>query len=165
MAWTTPVTPVTLTTITVAWAQQTVVDNLNWLRAITGGASPPGSGYSLESVGVAATGWVQHVRRTGDTMSNDLVLTRSGAGSPATGYLILGNSSAYYLGFDGAKHVLQTPRLDINGDVYVSRTVLGSPGIGFIILGNNPAHFIGFDGTNVVADSSRIWTDANTGLV
>lgn len=165
MAWTLPTLPVTLTTITTAWAQQTIVDNLHWLRAMTGGASPPGSGYSPESVGVAATTWTQKVNKNGDTMAYDLYVTRSAGGSPATGYLILGNNLAYYLGFDGAKHVLSTPRLDVFGDLYVSRQIAGFPSTGYIVLGSDPAHYVGFDGGNIVADGARVWTDVNTANV
>lgn len=52
-----PQPPTAGTTITVAWAQSNVVDLLNWLRALTGGADPPGANYVPVSISPAAASW------------------------------------------------------------------------------------------------------------
>ena len=57
MAWTSPIQPISGTTITVAWATTTIVDNLNWLRVMTGDASPPGVGYIARAISSTATAW------------------------------------------------------------------------------------------------------------
>jgi hypothetical protein len=160
MAWSTPQVPVPGTAITSAWAAQTVVDNLNWLRAMTGQASPPGSGYVAESSSVGMTAWVQMVRRNGDQMANDLMVTRSLLGHAEQGYLFLGNSTANFFGFDGAKHVFQTPGISIDNDVTISRRA--APTTGYIVLGSGgPGHFFGWDGTNHVINGSAVWFDGN----
>jgi hypothetical protein len=161
VSWSSPITPVSGTVITVAWATSSVVDPINWLRAMTGGADPPGSDYSITSVNTTGTTWVQKVSKAGDTMTSDLQINRSGLAAPTTGYLILGNATSYYVGFDGGKHVISTPRMDVQNDLYVYRAA--NAATGYVILGNDPAHYIGFDGTNIAADGSKVWTDANTG--
>lgn len=172
MAWTSPVVPISGTTITVAWAQSNVVDLLNWLRQMTGGADPSASDKVLISLSPTTTTWglvpdaalqTPKVSRSGDTMTGDLQVNRNGSAAPTTGYLILGNNTAFYVGFDGTKHVINTPRLNVTNDLYVDRSQAGSPTTGFVILGNNAAHYVGFDGTNVVADGSKIVTLANDG--
>lgn len=171
MAWSSPITPVSGTVITVAWAVTSVVDPVNWLRTLTGGGDPPAANRVVVSASTSSTNWSQvptdaladggvtdvkmqnqKVNRAGDTMTGDLVLTRTGF--VTTGYLILGNNTAFYLGYDGTKHELRTGRLDVLGDLYVYRSVAGAAGTGFLILGNNAANFLGFDGTKLVASGS-----------
>lgn len=130
MAWSAPTTPVSGTVITVAWAQSAVVDPINWLRTMTGGADPPAADYSITSTGTTATGWVQKVNRSGDTMTSDLQVNRSGLSTPTLGYLILGNNSSYYLGFNGTGHVLATPGLQVTGEITLD------PSIGVTLGGN-----------------------------
>jgi hypothetical protein len=153
-----PVVPVSGTVITVPWAT-TIINAINWLYGLTGSANPPGAGYSIDSVSTTATTWVQKVNRGGDTMTNDLQVNRSALAAPTTGFLVLGNDTAKFFGFDGTTHVLATPRFDIRNDLYVYR--VGTPAQGYVILGNNAAHYVGFDGTNIVADGSQIRTVAN----
>jgi hypothetical protein len=93
-------------------------------------------------------------------MTGDLGVNRSGAGAPATGYLVLGNNTLYYFGMEGSRHFLSTPRLDVNSDVLTYRN--GATTTGFVLLGQAGTHYIGFDGSVIVADGSRVHTDANT---
>lgn len=170
MAWSSPITPVSGTVITVAWAVTSVVDPINWLRALTGGADPPAANRVVVSLSTSTSAWVQvptdaiadgavtdvkmgtqKVTRAGDTMTNDLILTRSGG---TTGYLILGSNTAFYFGYDGSKHVLRTGRLDVLGDLYVYRDVAGAATTGYLILGTSASNFIGFDGTKLVTSGS-----------
>lgn len=160
MPWSVPTTPVSGTAITVAWATSSVVTPLLWLRALMGNGDPPGAGYSVDSLSTTTTTWRQKVNREGDTMTGDLMVNRTGSAAPTTGFLVLGNDTAKFFGFDGTTHVLVTPRFDIRNDLYVYR--VGTPSQGYVILGNSAAHFVGFDGANVVADGNKIWTDANT---
>jgi len=174
MPWAAPVVPIAGTVITVAYATGNIVNPINWLRQMTGGADPGLANRALISSGPTTTTWgllpdiamaTQKVTRTGDTMTGDLQVNRSAQTSqPLQGYLILGANAAYYFGYDGGKHVLNTPRLNVTNDVYVDRASGGNATIGYVILGNNAAHFVGFDGTNTVADGSPIWTDANSPL-
>lgn len=115
MPWSTPVTPVSGTVITVAWAQSSVVTPVNHLRAMTGAADPPAAGYSIESTGTTGTQWTEKVTRTGDVMRGDLQVNRAVVSQPTTGYLVLGNNTAWYVGFDGSKHVISTPELNVTG--------------------------------------------------
>ena len=57
MAWNTPVTPVPGTVITTAWAQGTIIDNLSWLRVLTGNGDPPGTGYVGRSTSSTGVSW------------------------------------------------------------------------------------------------------------
>lgn len=57
MTWTAPVSPVSGTVITVAWATANVVNPQNWLRLMTGNADPPGSFYVVVSSSPSATAW------------------------------------------------------------------------------------------------------------
>ena len=57
MSWTTPTNPVAGTVITVAYAVANFVNNLIWLRALTGSADPPGSNYTIRSTSTSATDW------------------------------------------------------------------------------------------------------------
>jgi len=57
MPWTPPITPVAGTVITVPWADSSVVNPINWLRAMTGGADPAGSNLALYATGPSATAW------------------------------------------------------------------------------------------------------------
>lgn len=66
----------------------------------------------------------QKVNRTGDTMTGDLQVNRSGSGAPTQGYLILGNNAANYIGFDGVRHVLQ------GGEVWIATGDLVMTGSG-----------------------------------
>lgn len=168
MPWSPPIPPISGSVITVAWAQANVVDTITWLRQLTGGVDPGASNKVLVSNGPTSTAWgqvpdvalaVPKVSRTGDTMTGDLQVNR---GSGPTGYLILGNNTAYFFGFDGSQHVLQTPQLTVGGDVYVNRAA--TPTQGYVILGNSAAHYVGFNGIEILADGSPVWTDANAPL-
>lgn len=130
MAWASPTTPVSGTVITVAWAQSSVVDPINWLRTMTGGADPPGSDYSITSTSTAATTWTQKVTRAGDVMTGDLQVNRNGSAAPTTGYLILGNNTSYYFGFNGTGHVLATPGVQVTGEITLD------PSMGVTLGGN-----------------------------
>ena len=57
MAWTTPTNPVAGTVITVAYAVTNFINNLNWLRGLTGSADPPGSSYTIRSTSTTSTDW------------------------------------------------------------------------------------------------------------
>ena len=57
MAWTTPTNPVAGTVITVAYAVTNFINNLNWLRGLTGSTDPPGSNYTIRSTSTTATDW------------------------------------------------------------------------------------------------------------
>lgn len=57
MAWNAPATPVAGTIITVAFWNTNGRDNLNWLRALTGNADPPGSDYVIVSDSTTGTSW------------------------------------------------------------------------------------------------------------
>ena len=57
MAWTTPTNPVAGTVITVAYAITNFINNLNWLRGLTGNTDPPGSNYTIRSTSTTATDW------------------------------------------------------------------------------------------------------------
>lgn len=57
MAWSTPVAPVSGTVITVAWAVANIVTPINWLRTMTGGTDPPGTGYMVTADSTTATTW------------------------------------------------------------------------------------------------------------
>lgn len=58
MAYGTPTDPVAGTVITVAYAVANLLDPIRALRAFTGGADPPGTGYVVESSSTSATSWV-----------------------------------------------------------------------------------------------------------
>jgi hypothetical protein len=167
MAWSTPVTPVSGTVITVAWATSAVVDPVNWLRRLTGNADPPGAGHVALSTSTTLAGWFDlttalaaKLSDAGDTMTGDLQVNRSSVAAPTTGFLILGNDTAKYIGYDGAKHVVVTPRMDVQNDLFVYRA--SATTTGYTVYGAPGTHFVGFDGTNIVADASRVHTDANT---
>jgi hypothetical protein len=57
MPWSAPVSPVSGTVITVAYATANIVNPLNWIRQLTGGADPPGSSYVVISSSTSATAW------------------------------------------------------------------------------------------------------------
>lgn len=57
MPWTTPVSPVAGTVITVAWATANVVNPQIWLRLMTGNADPPGASYVVVSSSPSSTAW------------------------------------------------------------------------------------------------------------
>lgn len=57
-AYGTPTDPVTGTVITVAYAIANLLNPIRALRALTGGADPPGTGYVVESTSTSATSWV-----------------------------------------------------------------------------------------------------------
>lgn len=81
MAWTSPVQPISGTVITVAWATSTIVDNLNWLRALTGGADPPAANRIIRSTSTSATTWDQV---TTDCIANSAVTNDKIAGDTIT---------------------------------------------------------------------------------
>jgi hypothetical protein len=114
MAWSTPTAPTAGTTITVSWATTNLIDNLSWLRRLTGNADPTAANQVLVSSGTTLAAWgtlpdaamaVQKVTRAGDTMTGDLAVTRSGIGSPGSGYVFLGNTGPY-IGYDGSNVVI-----------------------------------------------------------
>lgn len=57
MAYGTPTDPVGGTVITVAYAVANLLDPIRWLRALTGGADPPGTNYVVRSTSTSATEW------------------------------------------------------------------------------------------------------------
>lgn len=57
MAWSTPQSGTAGAVITAAWSTANVVNPLNWLRALTGGADPPGSGYMVTSDSASTSTW------------------------------------------------------------------------------------------------------------
>jgi hypothetical protein len=87
MAWTSPATPVAGTAITVAFYGTNIKDNLNWLRALTGGGfDPTMAGQVLLSTGVAATVWTQSPTIAGN-------VTISGTGAISSSLTVGGNLS------------------------------------------------------------------------
>ena len=92
MAWTTPTNPVAGTVITVAYAVTNFINNLNWLRGLTGNADPPGTGYMVTSDSTTATSWKNGttailavlgyvpVNKAGDSMSGNLSFSDNGEG-------------------------------------------------------------------------------------
>ena len=160
MAWSTPQVPVPGTAITSAWAAQTVVDNLNWLRAMTGQASPPGSGYVAESSSVGMTAWVQMVRRNGDQMANDLMVTRSLLGHAEQGYLFLGirrriSSASTARNTSSRRRGSASTTTSRSPAELRRRPGTSSWGVA------GPGHFFGWDGTNHVINGSAVWFDGN----
>lgn len=57
MAWTAPVDPTGGTIITVSYFVTNALDNLRWLRLLTGNADPPGSSYVVVSDSTTGTTW------------------------------------------------------------------------------------------------------------
>jgi hypothetical protein len=57
MAWTDPSNPVSATVITVAYAVANLLTQIRWLRTLTGGADPPGTGYMVSSDSTTVTSW------------------------------------------------------------------------------------------------------------
>jgi hypothetical protein len=95
VAWTDPVDPVSNTVITVAYAVANLLTQTRWLRILTGGTDPPGTGYVVTSDSVSGTSWktgstaitgvlgYAPVNKTGDTMSG--VLNAPGFQAGASG--------------------------------------------------------------------------------
>lgn len=170
MPWSTPMAPVSGTVITVAWASANIIDPLGWLRLMTGNADPPGPDYVVVSNSSVVTGWakvpenalaVPKVTRSGDTMTGDLTVSRSGSAAPTEGYLYLGqNSGLRYLGYTGTGYVLRDAGLEIGGDVAVYRP--SALGTGFIHFGNVP-HSLGWDGSKFTFDGQTAWHAGNDG--
>lgn len=177
MPWSSPVNPTPGTVITAAQAIANWIDQVRWLRLLTGNADPPGTAYVVVSDSVSGASWkkvpgdaiadgavsdaklaVAKLNRAGDATTGDLYVTRAGG---ATGYLILGNNAAYFVGFDGSQLSLRAPSVAVPSDLYVYRNA--AQNTGYLILGNNPAHFIGFDGTNVTTETGKVWTVGNDG--
>ena len=145
-------------------------DNVAILDARTGGdpgaankwivsSGPVGAAWSDRAAEVLAAIGFTPVNKAGDTMTGDLSVRRTA--TPGQGYLILGNNTAYFVGFDGSALVLQAPNVFIPSDTYIYRA--GAPTTGFIALGNSLAHFLGFDGTNVVTETGKVWTQGTDG--
>lgn len=57
MAYGTPTDPVAGTVITVNYAVANILNPIRWLRALTGNADPPGTGYMVTSDSTSATTW------------------------------------------------------------------------------------------------------------
>lgn len=70
MAYGTPADPVSGTVITVSYAVANLLNPIRWLRQLTGGSDPPGSGYVVASTSTALTNW-QKV--TNDLLATDAV--------------------------------------------------------------------------------------------
>jgi hypothetical protein len=94
VAWAAPVTPVSGTVITVAFAQS-LIDAIQWLRQLTGGADPGGANKALYSVGTNTTNWAplpdvvmanQKTNRGGDTMTGGLEISMVGPIPDGTTY-------------------------------------------------------------------------------
>lgn len=167
MAYSAPSDPVGGTVITVAAYVTNSLDNIRWLRLLTGNADPPGAGYAVGSDSTTATSWKTIAQILGYTPANKAGDTFTGnvsialTATPTQGYLILGNNSAYYVGFDGSKHLIVTPALHVQNDLYVYRTA--SPTTGYVILNNAGTIYVGNDGTNVVTNTGKVWTEGNDG--
>lgn len=86
VAFGTPTDPTPGTVITSAFAVANFLDPIRALRAFTGGADPPGSGYVVESSSTSATSWVlvnaakiaswlgyTPVNKAGDTLTGELL--------------------------------------------------------------------------------------------
>lgn len=73
MARSIPVVPVSGTVITVAWATSSVVDPINWLYVLTGGADPPAANRMVRSTSTTATIWGQVIADCiGDAQITDI---------------------------------------------------------------------------------------------
>lgn len=70
MAYGTPADPVAGTVITVAYAVANFLDPIRALRAFTGGADPPGTGYVVSSDSTLATSWKTILSIIGYTPAN-----------------------------------------------------------------------------------------------
>lgn len=79
ISWTTPTNPVAGTVITVAYAVTNFINNLNWLRGLTGSADPPGSNYTIRSTSTTATDWskVTVDMLAANAVINEKILDRS----------------------------------------------------------------------------------------
>jgi hypothetical protein len=143
-------------------------DNVAILDTRTGG-DPGAADLMLVSTGPLAASWVAKasaigytpVNKAGDTMTGDLSVTRTA--TPTQGYLILGNNTGRYLGFNGSVHVFETPKLEVHNDLQVYRA--SATTTGYVILGSDTGHFIGFDGTNVVTEGGTVITTGNDGTL
>lgn len=92
MAYGTPNDPVAGTVITVAYAVANFLEPIRALRAFSGGADPPGTGYVVTSDSTSATTWKTMlaaiisavggtpVKTSGDTMTGNLTFTGNGIG-------------------------------------------------------------------------------------
>jgi hypothetical protein len=85
MTWTTPIDPVSLTVITVAYAQANLLQQIRHLRVMTGAADPPGSSYLLMSTAVDAVTWS---KVTSDAIADGAVTTAKIPGGAVTTALI-----------------------------------------------------------------------------
>ena len=94
MPWIAPTTPVSGTTITVAFAQS-LIDALLWLRQLSGGADPGAANRVIYSTGGNTTTWgplpdaamqTQKVTRAGDTMTGGLKVSMTGPLPDGTTY-------------------------------------------------------------------------------
>jgi hypothetical protein len=173
MAYGTPANPVAGTVITVAYQVANVLDPIRWLRAMSGGADPPGSNYVVVSSSTSTTGWgkvstdviadaavsdaklqAQKVNRAGDVMTGDLTVSRAGGGQPGQGVLYLGQTGGLrYLYWDGSAFQLIGGPLNVGagaqfaGDILTYRS--GATGEGALYLGLtiNTA-YLRYDGAN-----------------
>lgn len=87
MSWNAPNAPVSGTTITVAWAVTNLVNNLSWLRALTGNADPPAADRIVRSTSTTGSVWgqvntgciedsaVTGAKIAGDTITENKIVT------------------------------------------------------------------------------------------
>jgi len=142
--WNTPVTPSPGQVITTAWAQGTIIENLNWLRQLTGGSDPPGSSYALVSVNTTSAAWslvpdaaMQH---TPVHQLSQVPADFSAASSLLSGFLAVTGTTDGPL-TSGNWHLIQSRWPDLgsdyriqiasdintNGSLYVRHIIAGTP--------------------------------------
>lgn len=142
MAWSAPATPAGGTAITVAFYNTNIRDNLNHIRAITGGADPGGSDKALVSTGSATAQWkllpdaaladqkISQTNVAGRTNANTAELTgffeySSGASNiPTAAYYLIQNVRQANF---GAHHAGQVAFPIAGGNVYHRTIASGTP--------------------------------------
>jgi len=140
MAYGTPTDPVGGTVITVAYAVANFLDPIRALRAFTGGADPPGSGYVVTSDSTSATTW-----KTVQT-----AITAPVAAALATAGAIFNNSVSLQMKDTGG-----TARTVAYVDV-VNQLWYGNASLATVLTGSNLQWW---DGANL----KKIWREDNDG--
>lgn len=145
MAWSDPVDPTAGTVITVAAYVSNSLDNIRWLRLLTGNSNPPGSAYVVVSTGPTGTSWqkisddvlVDH-GISGDTkLAFGSVTGNSGGSAIAVGAIHANRIQA--ASFDATQIAAAFAAHAIDGDTYLGlSSVTGNSGTSAI--GINAIH-------------------------
>lgn len=144
----TPSDPTASTVITVAYAVANLLNPIRWLRTMTGGADPPGTGYVVTSDSTTATTWktlaavVQAGVGTVDlTLNNTIWLKVKESGGTARGAVRMDGSNNLILG-------------DANNNAQIVSNALALPAA--TQINGNTAWHAGNDGAGSGLDSDLL---------